>query len=153
MPIDVAGLIEERRADKFALSDRYLNAQLVRVLRTLGFAVDYVRAEGAYLFDAAGNRYLDLLSGFGVFALGRNHPTVVRRAPAGAARSARRSGPARRLAARRSLAERLTVLHAVAGEAVLLQLRCRGGRGRDQVQPGGDRPSQDRAIASMGSTA
>jgi ornithine--oxo-acid transaminase len=77
MPIDVAGLIEERRADKFALFDRHLNAQLVRVLRTLGFAVDYVRAEGAYLFDADGNRYLDLLSGFGVFALGRNHPTVV----------------------------------------------------------------------------
>jgi ornithine--oxo-acid transaminase len=77
MPIDVAGLIEERRAEKFTLFDRHLNAQLVRVLRTLGFAVDYVRAEGAYLFDAEGNRYLDLLSGFGVFALGRNHPTVV----------------------------------------------------------------------------
>jgi ornithine--oxo-acid transaminase len=77
MPIDLAGLIEERRADKFALFDRHLNGQLVRVLRTLGFAVDYVRAEGPYLFDAEGNRYLDLLSGFGVFALGRNHPTVV----------------------------------------------------------------------------
>ena len=78
MPIDVAGLIEERRADKFALFDRHLNAQLVRVLRTLGFAVDYVRAEGAYLFDADGNRYLDLLSGFGVFAVG----AVLRTAPA-----------------------------------------------------------------------
>ena len=76
MPIDLAELIEERRADKFALFDRHLNGQLVRVLRTLGFAVDYVRAEGPYLFDAEGNRYLDLLSGFGVFALGRNHPTV-----------------------------------------------------------------------------
>ena len=76
MPIDLAGLIEERRAEKFALFDRRLNGQLVRVLRTLGFAVDYVRAEGPYLFDAEGNRYLDLLSGFGVFALGRNHPTV-----------------------------------------------------------------------------
>ena len=77
MPLDLAELIEERRADKFTLFDRHLNGQLVRVLRTLGFAVDYVRAEGAYLFDAEGNRYLDLLSGFGVFALGRNHPTVV----------------------------------------------------------------------------
>ena len=38
--------------------------------------MDYVRAEGPHLFDADGNRYLDLLSGFGVFALGRNHPTV-----------------------------------------------------------------------------
>ena len=76
MPIDLARLIEQRRADKFGLYDRHLNSQLVRVLRTLGFAVDYVRAEGPYLFDVAGNRYLDLLSGFGVFALGRNHPTV-----------------------------------------------------------------------------
>jgi ornithine--oxo-acid transaminase len=76
MPIDLAGLIEERRGDKFQLFERHLNAQLLRVLRTLGFAVDYVRAEGPHLFDADGNRYLDLLSGFGVFALGRNHPTV-----------------------------------------------------------------------------
>jgi ornithine--oxo-acid transaminase len=76
MPIDLAGLIEERRGDKFELFDRHLNAQLLRILRTLGFAVDYVRAEGPHLFDAEGNRYLDLLSGFGVFALGRNHPTV-----------------------------------------------------------------------------
>ena len=28
------------------------------------------------LFDRAGNRYLDLLSGWGVFAIGRNHPAV-----------------------------------------------------------------------------
>ena len=76
MPIDLAGLIAERRGDKFQLFERHLNAQLLRILRTLGFAVDYVRAEGPHLFDADGNRYLDLLSGFGVFALGRNHPTV-----------------------------------------------------------------------------
>jgi ornithine--oxo-acid transaminase len=77
VPIDLPGLIERRRADKSALFDRHLNGQLVRLLRTLGFDVDYVRAEGPYLFDADDNRYLDLLSGFGVFALGRNHPTVV----------------------------------------------------------------------------
>ena len=45
-----------------------------RVLRTIGFDADYVRAEGAYLFDRDGRRYLDFLSGFGVFALGRCHP-------------------------------------------------------------------------------
>ena len=76
MPIDLAEFIEHRRAEKFALFDRHLNTQLLRVLRTLGFDVDYVRAEGPYLFDAEGNCFLDLLSGFGVFALGRNHPTV-----------------------------------------------------------------------------
>jgi ornithine--oxo-acid transaminase len=76
MPLDLESLIQGRRAEKFPLFDRYLNSQLVRVLKTIGFDVDYVRGEGPYLFDAAGNRYLDLLSGFGVFAVGRNHPTV-----------------------------------------------------------------------------
>ena len=47
-----------------------------RVLRTIGFDADYVRAEGAYLFDRDGRRYLDFLSGFGVFALGRCHPGI-----------------------------------------------------------------------------
>src|SRR4029078_8047210 len=37
---------------------------------------DYVRAEGAVLFDADGRRYLDFLAGFRVFALGRCHPTM-----------------------------------------------------------------------------
>jgi ornithine--oxo-acid transaminase len=77
MPIDLVGLLEDRRADKFALFERHLNVQLLRLLRTLGFAVDYVRAEGPYLFDAQGNPDLDLLSGFGAFALGRNHPIVI----------------------------------------------------------------------------
>ncbi|MBA3276510.1 MAG: aspartate aminotransferase family protein [Chloroflexia bacterium] len=33
-----------------------------------------VRGEGAYLFDAAGNRYLDAMSNYGVAALGHAHP-------------------------------------------------------------------------------
>lgn len=77
MALDVEALIAERRAEKFALFDRHLNGQLVRVLKTIGFDRDYVRAEGAHLIDADGNRFLDLLSGWGVFAIGRNHPTVV----------------------------------------------------------------------------
>jgi ornithine--oxo-acid transaminase len=76
MPFDLQQLISERGGEKFPLFDRYLNSQLVRVLKTIGYDVDYVRGEGAHLFDAGGRRYLDLLSGFGVFAMGRNHPTV-----------------------------------------------------------------------------
>jgi ornithine--oxo-acid transaminase len=75
---DLQSLLDQRQPEKFALFERHLNPQALRVLRTLGFDVDYVRAEGPYLFDATGERYLDLLSGFGVFALGRNHPTVIR---------------------------------------------------------------------------
>lgn len=73
--MDVAQLMAGE--DRFALHERHLNHQMVRVLRTIGFDVDYVRAEGPYLFDPQGNRYLDLLSGWGVFALGRNHPAII----------------------------------------------------------------------------
>jgi ornithine--oxo-acid transaminase len=69
-------LIERGAPRKFALHERFLNGQLVRVLRTIGFDRHYVSARGAHLYDADGNRYLDLLSGFGVFGIGRNHPTV-----------------------------------------------------------------------------
>ena len=73
----ILDLIAERLPEKYALHEQYLNAQQVRVLKTIGFDVSYTEARGPYLFDAAGNRYLDLLAGWGVFALGRNHPTVV----------------------------------------------------------------------------
>jgi len=55
---------------------RYLNEQLVRVLKTIGYDVGFVGGSGQYLFDRQGARYLDLLSGFGVFAIGRNHPVL-----------------------------------------------------------------------------
>ena len=77
MPIDIHQLLAERSAEKYELYDRYLNAQMVRVLRTIGFDRNYTRGLGAYLYDQQGDRYLDLLSGFGVFAVGRNHPTVI----------------------------------------------------------------------------
>ena len=39
----------------------------------------FARDAGQYLYDRKGDRYLDLLSGFGVFAIGRNHPASARR--------------------------------------------------------------------------
>ncbi len=74
----ILDVVRERAGENFALHDRFLNAQMVKVLKTIGFDRQYVRAEGAYLFDDRGERYLDLLSGYGVFALGRNHPAVVK---------------------------------------------------------------------------
>jgi ornithine--oxo-acid transaminase len=50
---------------------------MVRVLRTIGYDRNYKKAMGQYLYDEDNNEYLDLLSGFGVFAVGRNHPTVI----------------------------------------------------------------------------
>jgi ornithine--oxo-acid transaminase len=73
---DVRALLDARGHEAFALHERYMNPQMPRVLRTIGFDADYVRAEGAYLFDRDGRRYLDFLAGFGVFALGRCHPVI-----------------------------------------------------------------------------
>jgi ornithine--oxo-acid transaminase len=53
-----------------------INPQFVRVLRTIGFDRTWSRAEGAYLFDDDGNRYLDLLGGFGMYNVGRNNPRI-----------------------------------------------------------------------------
>jgi ornithine--oxo-acid transaminase len=77
MATRIRELLKERAGEGLDLHDEHLNSQLVKVLRTLGFDRNYVRAQGAYLFDAEGRRYLDLLSGFGVFGVGRNHPKVV----------------------------------------------------------------------------
>ena len=77
MPLDLNQLLADRGGEKYALTERYLNAQMVRVLKTIGFDVNFTSAEGPYITDEAGARYLDLLSGFGVFAVGRNHPHVI----------------------------------------------------------------------------
>jgi ornithine--oxo-acid transaminase len=73
---DVAELLELRAGEAMALNQRYLNPQLGRVVQTLGFDRDWVHGRGSLLIDRDGNEYLDLLAGYGVFALGRSHPYV-----------------------------------------------------------------------------
>lgn len=69
-------MVEERESERGAMHARHLNEQLVRVLKTIGFDVGFKRGKGQYLYDRKDQRYLDLLSGFGVFAIGRNHPVL-----------------------------------------------------------------------------
>lgn len=76
MAFDLHELLKTRSGENFALYGQHINPQLVRVLRSIGFDRFYERAEGPYLYDSEGKRYLDFLSGFGVFALGRSHPVV-----------------------------------------------------------------------------
>src|ERR1700728_155799 len=76
MSFDVAELLRARHGENYALHDKHLNHALAGVLKTIGFDRFYVRGEGSYLFDAEGDRYLDFLSGFGVYALGRSHPAL-----------------------------------------------------------------------------
>ena len=60
------GLAETR-----TLEERYLMRTYKRG------AVDFVRGEGVYLYDADGKEYLDFLAGISVCSLGHCHPAVV----------------------------------------------------------------------------
>src|ERR1700760_5187555 len=71
--LDVSELFVDQQGQRSSMHTRHLNEQLVRVLKTIGYDVGFQKGQGQYLFDREGVRYLDLLSGFGVFAIGRNH--------------------------------------------------------------------------------
>src|SRR6266536_596499 len=73
--LDVRGLLRDR-GDDLDRWARTINPQFARVLRTIGFDRTWERAEGAYLWDADGKRYLDLVGGFGMYNVGRNNPRV-----------------------------------------------------------------------------
>jgi ornithine--oxo-acid transaminase len=73
----VQEILSARAGEEMALNDRYLNPQMGRIVRTLGFDKVWSGGEGAHLIDADGERYLDLFGGYGVFAIGRNHPEAI----------------------------------------------------------------------------
>ncbi len=76
MTLSLKQLLTDHQGSQHDLYADQINPQLVRVLRTIGFDKNYVRGHGALLYDADNNDYLDLLSGYGVFALGRSHPEI-----------------------------------------------------------------------------
>ena len=76
MSFDLSSLLAERAGQGYELQDQYLKPHLSRMLRVIGFDKVYTKGEGGYLWDADGNRYLDFLTGFGVFGMGRNHPVI-----------------------------------------------------------------------------
>jgi ornithine--oxo-acid transaminase len=77
-PLDIRALLEQNAGRNYELHSAHVNPANVRTLKTIGFDRCYVRAEGPYLWDVKGIQYLDMLSGYGVFGLGRNHPEVRR---------------------------------------------------------------------------
>src|SRR4051812_15244159 len=76
MPLDLKELVQKRLGENYALHEQHLNPTLVAVQKIIGFDQVYARADGAYLFDREGRAYLDYISGYSVFNIGRNHPAV-----------------------------------------------------------------------------
>src|SRR5438132_10751031 len=73
--LDLKGLLADA-GDEHERWARTINPQFVRVLRTIGFDRTWASADGAYLYDTGGTRYLDMLGGFGMYNVGRNNPRI-----------------------------------------------------------------------------
>ena len=54
--LDVSEVFVDREKQRSSLHSRYLNEQLVRVLKTIGYDVGFQRGQGQYLFDREGAR-------------------------------------------------------------------------------------------------
>ncbi len=95
--------------------------------------VEFVRGEGAVLWDAEGREYLDFLAGISVCSVGHCNPAVVEAVREQAGRLMHASNlfytePMVRLAERLSESS-------LGGPGLLRQLRHRGQRVRDQDRP------------------
>jgi len=55
----------------------YVNPGLATVHAFSGFGVPGDRAEGCYIWDISGRKFLDCVGGYGAFSLGHLHPKVV----------------------------------------------------------------------------
>ena len=72
----ITELLASRERSDVDAWGRTINPQFARVLKKIDFDREWVRAEGAHLWDTRGDRYLDMLGGFGMFNVGRNNPRV-----------------------------------------------------------------------------
>ena len=55
---------------------QHINPAFAKVLKIIGFDIQWSHGQGAYLFDKNNTRYIDCLGGYAVFNVGRNHPVV-----------------------------------------------------------------------------
>ena len=74
--IDYESIFSERPGEISERYGRHVNHRFARVLDLIGFNKVFTRGSGAYLWDQDGRKYLDFLSGYSVYNLGRNHPKV-----------------------------------------------------------------------------
>jgi ornithine--oxo-acid transaminase len=72
----LGALLSSRTQSDVDLWGRTINPQFSRVLKKIGFDRAWTRAQGPYLWDERGDKYLDMLGGFGMFNVGRNNPRV-----------------------------------------------------------------------------
>ncbi len=76
MSLDEAAVerISEETAEKYR---KYFSPGQANILKFSGFDVPEDRAEGCYIWDISGRKFLDCVGGYGAFSLGHRHPKVV----------------------------------------------------------------------------
>jgi ornithine--oxo-acid transaminase len=74
--LDIRGFLAAHEGQDYDLYGQTINPQFIKMLRTIGYDRVWSRAEGAYIFDAEGRRFLDMNGGFGMFNAGRNNPRI-----------------------------------------------------------------------------
>ena len=74
--LDVAEQFAECLPHKFDIASQYFHPKFIQALKLTGLDKLYTRAEGCYVYDREGNRYLDFLCGYRVLNVGHNHPAV-----------------------------------------------------------------------------
>lgn len=55
---------------------RYIPGGVMSLNRKVEPSISFARASGSYMWDAEGNRYIDLHAAFGPYLLGHNHPVI-----------------------------------------------------------------------------
>ncbi len=63
----------------FQRYERHINPGMTQLLKFMGFESVEVRAEGCYVYNSEGERYLDCLGGPGVFSFGHSPPAIIAR--------------------------------------------------------------------------
>ena len=76
MSFDLKEVVAARLGENYQLHEKHVNRTLVAAQQVIGFDKVYARAQGAYLYDMDNQEYLDFLSGYSVFNIGRNHPVI-----------------------------------------------------------------------------
>lgn len=75
--LDIDGALNLTPAESEENHKTYGNSGLASLLGMLGLTRKFVRAEGCYVWDSEGRKYLDFLAGYGAVSLGHNHPRLI----------------------------------------------------------------------------
>ena len=76
MAFDISSVVAGMAGRNYELHSEHINPRFSKALGIIGFDRCYEHAQGAYLWDEDGTKYLDTLAGYSVFNIGRNHPVV-----------------------------------------------------------------------------